>query len=103
MPENTPEVPAINTPWWKDKPLWVATLMPVMGVLCLWLNSKLPIPVDPSTLANFLAGVLVAGATYIGGNKWKTTVLTKAAMQHAADAPERVTTVKQAVDVLRTP
>lgn len=72
------ETPAINTPFYLDKALWLVVVTPIL----LLLNSKFGTALDPTTVA----GIVVAVVAYIVAHKVKTTVLTNTAMKLANDA-----------------
>ena len=74
--ENT----TINTPFFLDKGLWVAVLAFLLPIL----NSKLGLNLD----AESIYGAIVPLIAYIVSHKWKTAMLTKAALAgNAAAAP----------------
>lgn len=78
MPEVTPEVPPINTPFFADKSLWVV----VLSFILPFIGKKLGVEFNIAEIAGFVATCIA----FVAGNKWKTGMLTKEAMAAKASA-----------------
>ncbi len=94
MPDET-EVPPINTPWYLDKALYAKLLLPVITLATAYLNSKLPIPLDASTMAVLVGGFCATAVSYIIGNKAKTTILQRAGIEAAAKVVTKEDALKE--------
>ncbi len=88
----------IVTPWYLDKALYAKVLLPVITMGTAYLNTKLPIPLDPTTMAVLVGGFCASSVGYIVMHKWKTGMLQAAtiATQAGKDAAAKVTTADEA-------
>ncbi len=70
--------PAAATPFYLDKGLWVAVLVPVLALL----NQKFGLTLDPTALV----GILLPAVAYILGHKYKSAQVQTAAIAAGAVA-----------------
>ena len=71
--------PVINTPFWADKSLYAM----VLGPLLIILSKKIGVELNVLEICAMMASIV----TFIAGNKYKTTVLNKAAIENAPEVP----------------